>query len=139
MSLIMIMIMNMNMNISIGRRIAASACRRSLTSLYTIYIHVHLQMEQIFQSIYAPVIIVLSQCRCLAPGVDYCPGKAANRRKETRPGGLSRISCKQLLRWQRNNLCLRRYCLLANVKMSKRQRAYCILYMVYKEIRNKEV
>jgi hypothetical protein len=65
MSLIMIMNMNMNMNmnISIGRRIAASACRRSLTSLYTI--HVHLQMEQIFQSIYAPVIIVLSQCRCL--------------------------------------------------------------------------
>ena len=119
--------MNMNMNISIGLRIAASACRRFLTSLYTI--HAHAQMEQIFQSIYATVIIVLSQCRCLPPGVEYCPGKAANRRKETRPEEFSRISFKQLLRWQRwqrNNLCLRRYCLLTNVKTST-----CILHIIY--------
>lgn len=136
MSLIMIMIMIMNMNISIGRRIASSACRRSLTSLYTIHVHLHLQMEQIFQSIYAYVIIVLSQyrCRCLHVyhlGLTTAPGKqlTGERRKETRPGGLSRISCKQLLRWQRNNLCLRSYCLLPNVKMSKR---LCVT-------RNKEV
>jgi hypothetical protein len=132
MIMIMIMNMNMNMNISVGRRIAASACRRSLTSLYTI--HVHLQMEQIFQSIYAYVIIVLSQCRCLRVyhlGLTTAPGKqlTGERRKETRPGGLSRISCRQLLRWQRNNLCLRSYCLLPNVKTSKR---LCVT-------RNKEV
>jgi hypothetical protein len=47
--------------------------------------------------------------------------------------------------------CLRRHCLLANVKTSTcilhivhiayciLHIAYCILYMVYKEIRNKEV
>jgi hypothetical protein len=134
--------MSLIMIISIGRRIASSACRRSLTSLYTIHLHLHLhlylQMEQIFQSIYAYVIIVLSQyrCRCLHVyhlGLTTAPGKqlTGERRKAKRDKtrGLSRISCKQLLRWQRNNLCLRSYCLLPNVKMSKR---LCVT-------RNKEV
>lgn len=139
MSLIMIMNFNLNLNISIGRRIAVSACWRSLISPHTV--NVNVQMEQIFQSIHASVVIVRSQCRCrsLTPGADYCPGKAANRRKETRPGWGYRISCKQLLRWQKNNEIIYVYGVTGCWPTSKRQRAYCaycILYMVYKEIIN---
>jgi hypothetical protein len=90
--------MRMNMNMSIGLRIAASACRRFLTSLYTTHAQhaKHAQMEQIFQSIYATYatgIIVLSQCRCLPPGVGYCHRRLqTGEKRQDQEGSLAFIA-----------------------------------------------